>query len=33
MPEVMLNGPEGRIECKYTQGLETWMSSCYDTSP
>ena len=23
MPEVMLNGPEGRIECKYTQGLET----------
>ena len=23
MPEVMLNGPEGRIECKYSQGLET----------
>ena len=23
MPEVILNGPEGRIECKYSQGSET----------
>ena len=22
MPEIILNGPEGRIECKYSQGNE-----------
>ena len=23
MPEIILNGPEGRIECRYNQGSET----------
>ena len=32
MPEVIINGPEGRLECKYQPGREGKCAYCIDAA-